>query len=84
MVRMRKGNRLYLFRAENRPKLHDYDPNDPTNHAEYDAYVEHEKHEPIAERAEDLGNREPWWIWALGAVTLLAFASGVAHLFGAC
>jgi hypothetical protein len=61
-----------------------YDPNDPTNRAEFDAYEESQKREPIAERADDLGNREPWWIWTAAAATLLAAVGIFAHALGAC
>lgn len=61
-----------------------YDPNDPTNRAEFDAYEEHEKHEPLAERAEDIGNREPAWVWALCTTAALAGLVALARVLSHC
>lgn len=57
------------------------DLNDPETKKQLDAYLEHEKHEPIAERADDLGNREPWWIWLLA---MLAGLGGLAAIAKEC
>ena len=59
--------------------MSNYDPNDPTNRAEFDAYEQAQKHEPLAERAADLGNREPAWVWALGTLSLIAGLVALAH-----
>lgn len=39
------------------------DPNDPETKKQIDAYLEHEKHEPIGERVEDVANSRPAWAW---------------------
>lgn len=48
------------------------DLNDPETKKELDAFLEHEKHETAEEKAEDLGNREPPWVWASLLIALLA------------
>lgn len=64
-----------------------YDPNDPTNKAEFDAYEESQKHETLDEKAQDLGNREPSYVWgafSAGLLMLLGIVAGIAHALGAC
>lgn len=54
------------------------DLNDPETKKELDAYLEHEAHEPLEERVEDLGNRQPWWIWALATIAALGGLGAIA------
>ena len=57
------------------------DLNDPETKKQIDAYLEHEKHAPLDERAEDLGNREPAWVWA---GVMFAFLGIIGILWKAC
>jgi len=52
------------------------DLNDPETKKQIDAFVEHEKHEPIGERVQDAGERYTWW-WRGAGVVLAIIAAGV-------
>ena len=64
--------------------MSNYDPNDPTNRAQFDAYELEQKHEPVAERAQDLGNRYSCWVWGILTAAALGVLAEIAHLFKAC
>ncbi len=52
------------------------DPNDPETKRQIDAYLEHEKHEPIGERVEDAGERYTWW-WRGAGIVLAIVAAAI-------
>lgn len=57
------------------------DLNDPETKKEIDAYLEHEKHEPIGERIEDTGERYTWWFRGAGVLIALVAAAIAWRLF---
>lgn len=57
------------------------DLNDPETKKEIDAFVEHEKHEPLGERVDDVANSRPAWAWGGWMIAGLVFLGIVYSVF---